>query len=100
MKYEDIIKLLDNGYSREDILKMDQESVDSEETTTNDSEDLNSVNEIGKALQEVRDSINDFKKEITAMNIMNSSIEGDSKERPEDIIANIINPELKDNKED
>lgn len=98
--YADVIKLLDAGYSREEILEMD-EGVENQETPenseTSDSDDkTNPVNDaVTIALNEVKSVIEDFKKEVTAMNIMNSSQQGPGKQiTGEEILANIINPQF------
>lgn len=94
MKYDEIIKLLDAGYSREEILAMKeapaqedpkQENVDPEPAMTD-------------VLKEMRDTFADMRKEFMAMNIMNSQLPADSEKTSEEIIANIINPEVKKKK--
>ena len=94
MKYEEIIKLLDAGYSREDILAMKEapaqdEPEQKQEETAPDMSDV---------LKEMRDTFADMRKEFMAMNIMNSQMPADSEKSSEEIIANIINPEVKKKK--
>ena len=87
MKYEEIIKLLDAGYSREEILGMKEapapEDPKPEEVKAPDMADV---------IKEMRDTFADMRKEFMAMNIMNSQLPADSEKTSEEIIANIINP--------
>ena len=96
MKYEEIIKLLDAGYSREEILAMNEEPEEKkpeekkpeekkpEETGSNDNSGMSEL------VKEMRDAFAEMKKEFTAFNIMSSR--QPEEKTPEDIIANIINP--------
>jgi len=94
MKYEEIIKLLDAGYSREEILAMKEAPAqdDPEQTQEETAPDMSDV------LKEMRDTFADMRKEFMAMNIMNSQMPADSEKSSEEIIANIINPEVKKKK--
>ena len=83
MKYTEIIKLLDAGYTREEILNMDEP----EETKPEETENTPSSEILG----ELKELFTDMRKEFTAMNIMNSRRDSEAK-TGEDIIANIINP--------
>ena len=96
MKATEILKLLEAGYTKDEIIAMNEE-IDTEEPTetsvdTNDASsvavDLTPFNE---ALTEMKDTFNGFMNELTAMNILNSKIENTEK-TGDDIIANIINP--------
>ena len=96
MKYEEIIKLLDAGYSRDEILAMNEEP---EETNNNSNsnqdpgEDVNNNSDstgMTELVKEMRDAFAEMKKEFTAFNIMSSR--QPEEKTPEDIIANIINP--------
>lgn len=89
MKYEEIIKLLDAGYTREEILNM-KETPAPEPAPEPTPEPVSEVSEV---LKEMREAFNDMKKELTAFNIMNSNLPADSEKTSEDIIANIINPD-------
>ena len=95
MKYEEVIKLLDAGYTREEILEMKND--DASATTTDPVEqpsddkiaDVN--NDVANAISEMKNAVTEFKKEIQAFNIMNSQI--DIPEiSTEDLIGKIINP--------
>ena len=96
MKYEEIIKLLDAGYTREEILDMKNEntsvtSTDQVENPSGDDiiEDIN--NDVANAISEMKNAVAEFKKEIQAFNIMNSQIEI-PETSTEDLIGKIINP--------
>ena len=82
MNYSEIIKLLDAGYSREEILQMDTKEP---EPVPDPAESI---------MKDVRDMFAELRKELTAMNIMNSRMQDDHTE-PDDILANIINPTKK-----
>lgn len=91
MKYEEIIKLLDAGYSRDEILAMNEAPAENPPAPdpANDQPDMSDV------LKEMRDTFADMRKEFIAMNIMNSQQPSKVEKSSEDIIANIINPEIK-----
>lgn len=97
MKYEEIIKLLDAGYSREEILAMKDDETKTQETETpTDPETVETeTSETGMSelIKEMRDAFAEMKKEFTAFNIMSSR--QPEEKTPEDIIANIINPTRK-----
>lgn len=96
MKYEEIIKLLDAGYTREEIMEMKNAHVDKEPEPDPDQDDPKDVSDItGEIMAEVKDMFAEMKKELTAMNIMNSRQEGEELKTGEDILANIINPTRK-----
>ena len=98
MKYEEIIKLLNAGYSREEILAMkDDETKAPEKETSPDLETKDSETpetEMSELVKEMREAFSEMKKEFTAFNIM-SSRQPETEKEPEDIIANIINPTRK-----
>lgn len=97
MTYTEIMKLLDAGFNRDEILAMQNEDQHEENTDTSDNTEQGSdvqgtVNDaITTALEEVKNTFDEFKKEFTAMNIMNSRIDNPDKSA-DDILANIINP--------
>ena len=96
MKYEEIIKLLDAGYTREEIMDMKNAPADNEPDPAPDQEDPKPEADItGEIMAEVKDMFAEMKKELTAMNIMNSRQDGDDIKTGEDILANIINPTRK-----
>ena len=92
MNYNEIIKLLDAGYSREEILQMDAKEPEPapEPEPEPDPEPVTA----DSIMAEVKDMFAEMRKELTAMNIMNSRLQDDHNE-PEDILANIINPTKK-----
>ena len=94
MKYEEIIKLLDAGYTREEIISM--EGPTPEDPTPEDPTPEDPTPETGMSdlVQEMRDAFSELKKEFTAFNIMSSR--QPEEKTPEDIIATIINPSRKD----
>ena len=87
MNYNEIIKLLDAGYSREEILAMSEEPKPEEPKPEN--------NEMTEMLKEMRDMFGEMKKEFTAMNILNSQRPPETERTSEEIIANIISPKQK-----
>ena len=97
MKYTEIIKLLDAGYSRDEILAMDepeetkQEETKQEETKQEETKQEENNTPSAEFMGELKELFSDMKKEFTAMNIMNSRRDNEVKTN-EDIIANIINP--------
>ena len=94
MKYEEIIKLLDAGYSRDEIIAMKDEPTP-EPTPEPIPEPTPEPDDNGMTdlVKEMRDAFSEMKKEFTAMNIMASR--QPEEKTPEDIIANIINPTRK-----
>ena len=84
MNYNEIIKLLDAGYTREEILEMEEEP----ENVNN-----NSDSGMSDLVKEMREAFSEMRKEFTAMNIIASR--QPEEKTPEDIIANIINPTRK-----
>ena len=92
MNYNEIIKLLDAGYTREEILPMkDDETKTSEETPAPETVETETPETgMSELVKEMRDAFSEMKKEFTAFNIMSSR--QPEEKTPEDIIANIINP--------
>ena len=103
MKYEEIIKLLDAGYSREEILEMDKEPApeDKKDPAPEDKKDPAPEDKKDPALdmagmmKEMKTMFSDLTKELIASNIMRSRIDGEDDN--EDIIAKIINPKIDKN---
>ena len=94
MKFDEVMRLLDAGYTKEEILSMNNEPETPPETPPEEPEtDDNSVDvsAITDALGQVKETFESFKKEMIAMNIMNSRIEN-PEQSADDILANIINP--------
>ena len=83
MKYEEIIKLLDAGYSRDEILAMKEEPAPAPDPAADVTAGI---------MEEVKGMFAEMKKELTAMNILNSRQESDEVRTGEDILASIINP--------
>ncbi len=90
MKYDEIIKLLDAGYSREEILKMDEPADDPKPADETKPEDV-----LKGFADEVKAAIKDLTKEITAANIMASRQQPEPDN--EDMLAKIINPKIDKN---
>lgn len=91
MNYNEIIKLLDAGYSREEILKMDAKEPEPAPEPEPEPAPEPAPDPAAAIMTEVKDMFAEMRKELTAMNIMNSRLQDDHNE-PEDILANIINP--------
>ena len=90
MNYTEIIKLLDAGYTRDEILKMKDEP---EPAPAPEPEPAPAPAGNDALLEEVKGMFNEMRKEFTAFNIMNSQ-QLPQEKTGEDIIANIINPTL------
>ena len=114
MNYTEIIKLLDAGYTREEILAMNENSSDGEDhadktnknssggedpadkTNKNTSGSDDTANEMSGLISEMKEAFAEMRKEFTAMNILNSRQPEEKK--VDDIFANIINPARSDKK--
>lgn len=94
MNYAEIIKLLDAGYSREEIMAMKEEPAPAKDPAEPEPapEPVPDEDITAGIMEEVKGMFAEMKKELTAMNIMNSRQEGDTVKTGEDILANIINP--------
>ena len=90
MQYTEIIKLLDAGYSRDEILAMKDEPEKEEPKKEEPKTEETGMSDLVK---EMRDAFSEMRKEFTAMNIMASR--QPEEKTPEDIIATIINPTRK-----
>lgn len=99
MRFDEIMKLLDAGYTKDEIMAMNDEAGEdpkvepTEPENTEPATDDNAVDmsAITDALGEVKATFDELKKEMIAMNIMNSRIEN-PEQSADDILANIINP--------
>jgi len=105
MEYKEIIKLLDAGYSREEIMQMQQDPEAGEPAGEPEAGEpaepeaaADGAEELTAAISEMKKMFSDFTKEITAMNIMNSQQPADSTNTVDDVIANIISPTFNKNK--
>lgn len=100
MNYSEIIKLLDAGYSRDEILKMQedpqQDPEPKQEEPQQDPEPQQ--DQTAAIMQEVKDMFAAMKKEFTAMNIMNSQQQSENVNTGDDAVAKIINPFKKEGK--
>ena len=96
MKYEEVIKLLDAGYSRDEILAMKDEPAPApdpkEPEPTPEPEPAPAPDPAADVMKEMKEMFAEMKKELTAMNILNSRQESDDVKTGEDILASIINP--------
>ena len=93
MKYEEIIKLLDAGYSRDEILAMKEEPAHAPDPAEPEPAPAPEPADITAGImEEVKGMFAEMKKELTAMNILNSRQELDEVRTGEDILASIINP--------
>ena len=98
MKYDEIIKLLDAGYSREEIMAMKEQPNDQSEEPEQEEKPEENTDQFAIVVGELKEAITSMKNEITAMNIMNSRI-SDETRTGDDIIADIINPPKYNRKE-
>ena len=94
MKYDEIIKLLDAGYSREEILNMQDAPEEQQEDAPEEQQEDAPVS-MDAIMSEVKDMFAEMKKELTAMNILNSRQSGEDNKTSEDVLASIINPTMK-----
>ena len=94
MKYEEIIKLLDAGYSRDEILAMKEEPAPAPDPAEPEPtpEPVPAADITAEIMNDVKSMFSEMKKELTAMNIMNSRQDSDEVRTGEDILASIINP--------
>lgn len=98
MKYEEIIKLLDAGYSRDEILEMDKEPApepDPAPALEPDPAPADPAPDMAGYMDEMKKMFSDLTKELVASNIMRSRQDGEDPD--EDIIAKIINPKIDKN---
>ena len=98
MKYEEIIKLLDAGYSREEILEMDKPAPEPDPAPAPEPDPAptdNPAPDMAGMMEEMKTMFSDLTKELIASNIMRSRIDGEDDN--EDIIAKIINPKIDKN---
>ena len=96
MKYEEIIRLLDAGYSREEIMSMQETPADPQQDPPADPQQDPPADppqdDMKLMINEMRDAFAEMKKEITALNIMTSRQPPEDVKTGEDILASIINP--------
>ena len=79
MKYTEIIKLLDAGYTRDEIMKMKEEPEEPEKPE-----------EFTGMFKEMKDMFAELRKEVTAFNIMHTT--QPEEQNSVDAKAKIINP--------
>ena len=101
MKVDEIIKLLDAGYTKDEILEMNKDPEQPEHEESEHEEPVQSeheehvqpdVTEMSAAVREFKTAIDDLKKEFIAANIMASNRVGEQTATAETAVANIINP--------
>lgn len=94
MQYTEIIKLLDAGYTRDEILAMkDEPTPEPTPEPTLEPTPEPAENGMSDLVKEMRDAFSEMRKEFTAFNIMSSR--QPEEKTPEDIMATIINPTRK-----
>ena len=91
MKYEEIIRLLDAGYSREEIMSMQEAPADQQDPPQETPQET-PQDDMKLMINEMRDAFAEMKKEITALNIMTSRQPPEDVKTGEEILASIINP--------
>ena len=108
MTVDEIIKLLDAGYTKDEIIEMTQEPEPQEpepqepepqqEQQEPEPQQPVTDNEITAAVNEFKTAIDDLKKEFIAANIMTSNRAGEKNQEAtaETAVANIINPFIKE----
>ena len=96
MKYEEIIKLLDAGYTRDEIMAMNEEPEEKKPEEKKPEETGDDSSGMSELVKEMRDAFAEMKKEFTAFNIMSSR--QPEEKSVDDIMATIINPTRKDKK--
>lgn len=108
MKVDEIIKLLDAGYTKDEIIEMTKEpepqqkqneSESQQEQQESESQQSETDNEMTEAVREFKTAIDDLKKEFIAANIMASNQAGEQTATAETAVANIINPFTNNKKE-
>ena len=92
MKYDEIIKLLDAGYTRDEILNMDTKAPEENPPEETPPTETSKTNEVANMVKEMRDLVSEMRKEFTAMNILSTQRPNEPKKTADDVIANIINP--------
>ena len=95
MKYDEIIKLLDAGYTREEILNMDTETPEEKAPEEKAPTEAPETNEVTNMVKEMRDLVSEMRKEFTAMNILSTQRPNEPEKTADDVIANIINPSVR-----
>ena len=98
MKYAEIIKLLDAGYTREEILEMDKPAPEPDPDPVSEPDPAPAPDpapDMAGLMDEMKKMFSDLTKELVASNIMRSRIDGEDDN--EDIIAKIINPKIDKN---
>ena len=100
MKYAEIKEMLDKGFTPEYIMKIDENSDNSDNSSGGDGSGQDPAQDPAKepeaALKPVTDSMNEVLKEMQAANIMASRQPGEDKTiTAEDALASIIMPPVK-----
>lgn len=107
MKYEDIMELLDKGFTAEYIMNMgdDPESApdpeEQEETPAEKNDGVVTVEMLNNVVSSFTDKMDSVVKELQAANIMNSRQRNEDKDNmtAEDMLATVILPPGVNNKE-
>ena len=96
MKYGEIIKLIEAGYSRDEILKMQDDQQEGQKEgqkeDPKEGQKEGQKDNLSGVMDEMKNIFSDFKNELQAMNIMYSQQKQEAETTPEDLIATIINP--------
>lgn len=107
---EQIFKLIDAGYTKEEINELllpkepaeptepaePEEAPEEEPTFISKTLNPDIISKLGDAIKGLDDRINKLDKSIKAGNILNSSMDVKPTETAEDILASLITPKLKD----
>ena len=95
MKYDEIIKLLDAGYTRDEILSMETETPEEKPPEETPSTETPETDEVTNMVKEMHDLVSEMRKEFTAMNILSTQRLTEPEKTADDVIANIINPSVR-----
>lgn len=98
MKYEEVLDMLNKGFTVDEIRAMEHAESESEHETPpepetpSEPEDNEIISQFKESIRELQGVFADLKKEMQAFNIMNSQLPPENIRTGDDIIASIINP--------
>lgn len=98
MKYEEVLDMLNKGFTVDEIRAMEHAEPQQDSDTTTEPEtstapeDNEMISQFRESITELKDAFADLKKEMQAFNIMNSQLPPENIRTGDDIFASIINP--------